>query len=155
MSVRRNLIQDTVSVLDSYLPIIVPQKACVADAVKKLQESGRGCVVVCDGETLKGIFTERDVLIKVFGENQKTDLPITQLMTPNPVTVRLQDSTAWVIKKMRKGGYRHIPVVDDQGRPIRIVSIKHIVQYLVEHFPETIYNLPPDPDQIMASREGA
>jgi CBS domain-containing protein len=55
---------------------------------------------------------------------------------------------------MEEGGYRHLPVVDQAGRPLGVLSVKRIVHYLVEHFPSTIYNLPPDPNAFPRRAEG-
>ena len=57
---------------------------------------------------------------------------------------------------MEEGGYRHLPVVVDD-RPVGILSVKRIVHYLVEHFPATVYNLPPDAPTLNhpPKREGA
>jgi hypothetical protein len=56
---------------------------------------------------------------------------------------------------MDEGGYRHLPVVDEGGRPVGVLSVKRIVHYLVEHFPTTVYNLPPNPGAVPQEREGA
>jgi hypothetical protein len=56
---------------------------------------------------------------------------------------------------MEEGGYRHLPVVDESSRVVGILSVKRIVHYLVEHFPNTVYNLPPDPNAVQQQREGA
>jgi predicted transcriptional regulator len=57
---------------------------------------------------------------------------------------------------MQAGGYRHLPVVDENRRPVGMLSAKRIVSYLVEHFPATVFNLPPDPDNNHPSEpEGA
>jgi predicted transcriptional regulator len=56
---------------------------------------------------------------------------------------------------MEEGGYRHLPVVDECSRVVGILSVKRIVHYLVEHFPNTVYNLPPDPNAVQQQREGA
>jgi CBS domain-containing protein len=56
---------------------------------------------------------------------------------------------------MVSGGYRHLPVVDEEGRPVGVLSVKQIMHYLVEHFPSTVYNLPPDPRVVPQEREGA
>jgi len=56
---------------------------------------------------------------------------------------------------MEEGGYRHLPVVDETGRTLGVLSVKRIVHYLVEHFPSTIYNLPPDPSVFPHDAEGA
>ncbi len=55
---------------------------------------------------------------------------------------------------MEEGGYRHLPVVVDD-KPVGILSVKRIVHYLVEHFPATVYNLPPYSQAFLPRREGA
>jgi CBS domain-containing protein len=76
-------------------------------------------------------------------------------MTFDPVVVRAKESVGTALRRMQEGGYRHLPVVDEAGQPVGMLSVKHIVRYLVEHFPSTIYNLPPDPGGIQQEREGA
>ncbi len=56
---------------------------------------------------------------------------------------------------MHDGGYRHMPVVEPDGAVAGVVSVKRVAEYLVEHFPATIYNLPPDPAQRIDAAEGA
>ncbi len=56
---------------------------------------------------------------------------------------------------MQTRGYRHLPVIDGNGRPQGVLSVKQIVHYIVEHFPATVYNLPPDPNVVQQEREGA
>jgi hypothetical protein len=56
---------------------------------------------------------------------------------------------------MVEGHYRHLPIVDEQGAPVAVAAVGGIVHYLVEHFPQTIYTLPPDPGKTYESREGA
>jgi hypothetical protein len=48
-----------------------------------------------------------------------------------------------------------LPIVDDDGKPTGVVAVHGIVHYLVDHFPETVYNLPPDPNAAPKAREGA
>jgi CBS domain-containing protein len=76
-------------------------------------------------------------------------------MTPNPTIVHPKDSVAFALKRMEEGGYRHLPVVDEAGQPVGVLSVKRIVHYLVEHFPATVYNLPPDPGAVPLEPEGA
>ena len=56
---------------------------------------------------------------------------------------------------MEEGGYRHLPVVDENGKAVGMLSVKRIIRYLVEHFPGAVYNLPPDPGAVQQEREGA
>ena len=69
-------------------------------------------------------------------------------MTPHPITVGPKDPVRTAIRRMQKGGYRHLPVVDENGRPVGILSARRVVHYLVEHFPALVFNQPPDPNQF-------
>jgi CBS domain-containing protein len=56
---------------------------------------------------------------------------------------------------MAEGGYRHLPIVDEDGVPQGVLAVRGIVHYLVDHFPNTVYNLPPDPSKSFIARDGA
>ena len=127
----------------------------VADAVALMRQEKVGCLLVCDSGVLVGIFTERDLLARVLGPNLPMDTPLRDVMTPGPVTIQPDDSIYCALRKMREGGHRHLPVVDADNRPQGILSVKRVVRYVVEHFPATVYNQPPDPGSIPKNREGA
>ena len=114
-----------------------------------------GAVVIVDNKKIVGIFTERDAMTRVVEQKIDGNTPIEKLMTPDPKVLRMEDSVADVIQLMNKGGYRHIPLVDSQGEIQGMVTVRDIIKYLAEHFPYEIYNLPPDPNQIMQAPEGA
>jgi CBS domain-containing protein len=69
--------------------------------------------------------------------------------------VRPKDSVQAAIKRMEKGGYRHLPVIDELGRPVGILSARRVVHFLAEHFPALVYNHPPDPTRVPDAAEGA
>jgi CBS domain-containing protein len=76
-------------------------------------------------------------------------------MTPDPITVNPKESISAALRRMEEGGYRHLPVVDHAGQAVGVLSVKRIVHYLAEHFPDTVYNLPPDPGAVPREPEGA
>lgn len=127
----------------------------VAEAIALLRQEGVGCLLVCDRERVVGIFTERDLLLRVLAQGKPLTLPLAHCMTPNPASVEPKDSISAAIQQMEAGGYRHLPVVDHEGRPLGVLSVKRIVHYIVEHFPGTVYNLPPNPNAVQQDREGA
>ena len=45
---------------------------------------------------------------------------------------------------MSVGGFRHVPVVNQRGFPVAVISVRDVVEFLVEAFPSEILNLPPD-----------
>ena len=80
---------------------------------------------------------------------------VEKVMTPSPVTIAQSASVQQAIETLESGGYRHLPVVGENGQPVGVLSVKDIVHYLVEYFPAKVYNLPPKPDQKQAARDGA
>ncbi len=127
----------------------------VRDAIRLMQDHRAGCIFVTEHNRPIGVFTERDVLTKVMDGALSLDTSILEVMTRDPQVITEGYSVANVIQTMHDGGFRHMPVVDDTGHLTHVVSVKRIVEYLVEHFPSTVFNLPPKPVQSMASREGA
>src|SRR5262249_32955577 len=113
------------------------------------------CLLVVQGQRVVGIFTERDLMRRVLAPSKPLSLSVAACMTPNPVTVQNKDPIGVAVKRMEEGGDRHLPVVDEAGRPVGVLSVKRIVHYLVEHFPATVHNLPPDPGGVPLEREGA
>lgn len=127
----------------------------VRETVEAMRKEGHGCILICDGPKLLGIFTERDLIKKVQHPKAELDQPILEFMTLKPATVRQNHSIGAAIRIMHEGHYRHLPIVDENEVPIGILSVKNIVQHIVDHFPAAVYNLPPQTGQIKFSREGA
>ena len=114
-------------------------------AVEIMNERRIGALVVVSEGMVVGIFTERDVLIRIIdrGRNPAT-LTLGDVMVRDPECLHKQASIAWVLNKMSVGGFRHVPTVDDEGRPACVVSVRDVVQFLVDSFPTEILNLPPE-----------
>ncbi len=156
MSLADNLHQDTIRDLGIEPPITVAGEDRISTAIDMLRRKSKGCALVCDpvGKLL-GIFTERDILTRVLATGRSQDDTVAEVMTPNADSVRPTDGVRDVIRRMNTGGFRHMPVVDDNDQVIGVVSVRRIVNYLIEHFPMAIYNLPQSPQTGTATREGA
>ncbi|MCL4207091.1 MAG: CBS domain-containing protein [Pirellulaceae bacterium] len=154
MDFRLNLKSETVEQLDSIPPLCVTTDTAVRDVFRQLKERRRGAVMVCREGVLVGLFTERDAL-KMMAAGDDLDVPVESVMTRDPVTAAYQDSIQEAITRMSNGGYRRLPIVDDGGRPVGVLSVRHVLRFLVEHFPQTIYTLPPTPKLGTKDREGA
>lgn len=155
MTLAKNLKIDSVSRLHPTAPRQVSPTHSVAQTVALMRQERVGCVLVCENQRVVGIFTERDLMKRVLAAGKPLTVPVGDCMTPHPVTVHPKEPIAAAVRHMEEGGYRHLPVVDSDGRPVGVLSIKRIVHYLVEHFPATVYNLPPDPGSVPNEREGA
>jgi CBS domain-containing protein len=146
---------DSVSRLQPTPPRCISPDTPVAEAVSMMRQERVGCLLVLENRELLGILTERDIMRRVMGARLPLTTTIRQCMTRNPVTVGCKETISAALRRMEEGGYRHLPVVDEAARVVGILSVKRIVHYLVEHFPNTVYNLPPDPNAVHQSREGA
>ena len=155
------LLEEPLTLLPSRPPLALGETATVKDAMQAMKRRHRGCVSITEDGTLRspliGIFTERDVLIKIIdcGRNPAT-IPLGEVMTGEPESLPIDAKLAWALNMMSIGGFRHLPVTDKRGWPAFILSVRDIVQFLVEAFPAEILNLPPDfaREKILA-RDGA
>ena len=138
-------------------PITCERSATIRQAIEVMQRERIDCVLVVDLGHLVGVFTAWDVLTKVAARGVDIDrLQIGTLMTPNPDCLSMDHELAYALNQMSIGEYRHIPLVDDHGRPTGVVSMRHIVDYLVHMFPQDVLNLPPSPAHGIAPHpEGA
>jgi CBS domain-containing protein len=146
---------DSVSRLQPTPPRCISPDLPIVDAVAMMRHDRVGCLLVLENRELLGILTERDVMRRVMGARLPLTTPVGDCMTRNPVTVGRKETISAALRRMEEGGYRHLPVVDECARVVGILSVKRIVHYLVEHFPNTVYNLPPDPAAVTQNREGA
>lgn len=156
-----SLLHQPIDLLSGRKPLVFGPEDTVTEAMRAMQRDSRGAVLITeDGTTdsrLIGIFTERDVLFRIIdrGQNPAT-LPLRQVMTPDPESLPADARLAWVLNMMSVGGFRHVPVVDDHGRPVHLVSVKDVVEFLVEAFPREVLNLPTEFRPPMTrTREGA
>lgn len=129
-------------------PVLIGESATVAEAVMAMNVNHTGCVLVQQDGRLVGIFTERDVITKVFGLADCHTVSVADVMTRDPESLESKDELAFALNRMSVGGYRHIPVVE-HGKPVGVLSVKDIVHYLADMHPEGIVNLPPSPDSAI------
>jgi CBS domain-containing protein len=156
-----SLLREPVSVLRAQKPLVFRGTATVTEAMRAMKRGHCGCVVVTDdgtaGSKVTGIFTERDVLFRIVDQGRNpAQLPLAEVMTPDPETLSVRSSVAYALNKMSVGGFRHIPVVDDGYRPAFVIAVRDIVDFLVESFPREVLNLPPvEGVKGQRAREGA
>jgi len=128
-----------VSRLDlTQVPLLVREQT-LSDAAAAMREVRHGSGLVCEAGRLVGIVTERDVL-RAVGDGDRMDATVGTVMTSRPRTLSLDDTVLDAVQWMDRGGYRRLPVVDGEGRPVGLVDVKTVVNFLVEQIPSTVYN---------------
>ena len=130
--IEKSLSEDTVQSLRPAAAVSVGEDTPLDAAVQTMRQKNIGCLLVTDAEgKLTGILSERDLLNKVAG--QVDDLAhhtVGQFMAPRPETVQADQLLAYALHRMKVGDHRHLPLVDDQGRPQKIISSRDIINYL-------------------------
>ena len=148
--------RERVSALGRREPATVHPASSLADSIAAMQAGETRSVLVTDADgRLLGVFTERDVLLRVLGREADPTAPIARFMTENPHSVRLDSSLGDAIEVMERNGFNGLPVVDDDGRVAGHLDARDVLEYIAEAFPQEVLNLPPRPHQLLEQPEGA
>ncbi len=132
------LVSSPLAALEPNVPITVGLHSSLARTVRQMNRHNIGCVLVTDAENhLAGIFTEWDVLMKVAGiVDDLSQRTIAEFMTPEPLALKEDLPIAQALNLMSIHGFRHLPLVDDNGQPTGIISFRDVVGYLNEALEE-------------------
>jgi CBS domain-containing protein len=142
---RGAFLNDTIAALEPAEPICLRETATVAEAIARMLERRHaGVLVVDDARRLTGIFTERDVLTRVAGvARDAARTALHDVMTPNPEALSVTDRIAYAVHSMSVAGYRTVPLVDAERRPVGVVTVSDVIRWLAHLYPEAVLNLPP------------
>ena len=132
----------------------VPETATIREAIQVLLDRDLGAVLIMRGGKAVGIFTERDVLRRVATSGIDQGRPVSDVMTRDPETLGRDDGIAFALNRMIVRGFRNIPIVDDAGAPLAILSLRDVVAFIVSLLPARVLNLPPEPTPGARSTDG-
>ncbi len=121
-------------------PATVSVLATVENAVQMMLGKDVGAVAVIDEQGIvAGMFTERDVLAKfaLSGRDAKTT-PVRELMSPMVEMATEETTAAEAFKVMLERHYRHLPVVDEHGKVLGILSIRNILEARIDDLLEEL-----------------
>ncbi len=143
--IRGALLNDTIAVLGPAEPVCLGETATVQEAIERMLAHRQAGVLVIDADgRLVGIFTERDVLTRVAGLGRDPrQTALGAVMTRDPEALGLGDRVAYAVHSMSVAGYRTVPLVDAERRPLGVVTVSDVIRWLAGLFPEAVLNLPP------------
>lgn len=131
-----------------------PPELSIEEAVELMHGHKSGYIVIAKNKKVVGIFTETDLVMKILEKEVDWKKPVSEFMTKEPAVLKMTDSVGTAIDVMGQGPFYHIPLVDEKGELANVLSVRTLIRFLAEFYPVEIYNLPPKPDQIMATPEG-
>jgi CBS domain-containing protein len=115
----------------------LPDTASVASAFALMSRETHDCVLVTRGDALAGIFTSRDFLNRVAAVRGDPDkLTLAEVMTKSPRTLRPGDDVVFAINWMALEGFRNVPIVDDGGRLLGVLTVWDVMRHLDNFFEE-------------------
>lgn len=118
----------------------------VHEAAELMSEGHLGVIGVVRDGAFVGIFTERDVVMRVVSKGlAPTDVRLRDVMTPRPESLRVDDSLAYLAYEMQVRGHCHVPVCEIDGSVRGVCSMRDLLAYLLEPVERRISTLPPAP----------
>ena len=109
----------------------------VARAFDAMSREAHDCVLIVNGDELAGIFTSRDFLNRVAAHRRDpSSLRLGDVMTAAPRTLRPRDGVAFAINWMAIEGFRNVPIVDDLGAILGVLTVWDVMRHLGDVFEE-------------------
>ncbi|MFN2578397.1 MAG: cyclic nucleotide-binding/CBS domain-containing protein [Pyrinomonadaceae bacterium] len=152
MSQLPNACDQKVSALRTDDYVAVSRFTPLSQAIEAMKKDEGGYVIITDDGRVAGIFTERDMLTKVSGQNVDLQSPIEKWMQASVETLSPEATIGDAVRLMNDRSFRNIPLVVD-GQLRGSISVFDIITYLAECYPKATMNLPPL-RQVMDTVEG-
>lgn len=112
-------------------PFVCGPDTTLIEAAAAMEESDLGSLAVVEGMNLLGLVTERDIR-RAVANRTDLDSPVSSVMSDDPDTfdpdLDVWDAASWI----GESGYRHLPVVDDEGALLGVISVRDLLKALVD-----------------------
>jgi len=122
--------------------VTVRQDSTVMDAVRTMDRESIGAVAVTQGHMLVGMFSERDLMLRVVSERRDPEQTLVRDVMTSPVATIHRDSTADdALKLMLEKHIRHLPIVDRDGRLAGMISMRSLLHDKVAELTDQLDSL--------------
>lgn len=112
--------------------ITIERTETVRDAARTMREHNLGALVVTGGGAIQGIISERDLMNRVVAEGiDPSQVTVGEVCTPDPTTVEASVSVSECYQLIMQKGFRHLPIRDENNRPIGIISSRDFLRCLM------------------------
>lgn len=147
-------LQEPLVALNLSAAVTVDPTATLREAMDRMRDRRVGCVVVMSGSELVGIFTERDVLMRLAGLEVDLDDPVADYMTHRPECVPDGTRIVTALAMMLEGGFRHVPVLSG-SHVVGVFSMRDAMRIVADEHEDALLTAPPAGQSYGAVREGA
>ena len=116
--------------------------ATVYEAVRTMDRENIGAVLIADRGAVLGIFSERDVMLRVVLKGRDPEhTPIMEVMSTPVETIARTNTVDDALKMMLDKHIRHLPVIDSEGAPVAMLSIRNLLHEKVEDLTDQLDSL--------------
>lgn len=123
-------------------PLVVSPETSTMKAVELMTERGVGAVAVEKDDRLVGIFTERDLMTRVVARRRSAlETPVGEVMTRDPFVAPHRMTPSEAFEFMTDKHFRHLPIVDEKGKTVGMLSVRHLMTGIVEHLSRELEGL--------------
>ena len=128
--------------ISSRFVVTVSRTATVLDAIQAMAGAKVGSIAVVDGSVLVGIFSERDVMLRVVAEGRDPkSTAIEEVMTSPVQTIQKRTTNDEALRIMVQNRIRHLPVVDEKGEIQAMVSMRSLLEEKVQDLHQQLDSL--------------
>lgn len=107
----------------------------VGKAFDAMSRESHDCVLIIDRDAIAGIFTSRDFLNRIAAVRRDPQtVRLGDVMTAAPRTLRPRDNVAFAINWMAVEGFRNVPIVDDAGAVLGVLTVFDVMRHLGDVF---------------------
>lgn len=137
-------------------PLLVERDTSVRAVAERMRELHSGSALIVDDGHLVGIFTERDLLVRVVSVGRDpARTEVAEVMTDAPEALPEDATMAQALRFLAQTHYRHAPLINEQGVPTSMLSTSALIGFVSETFPKEILNAPPESSEPIQEEEGA
>ncbi len=156
MGLFENMQTDRVSELACREPVLVRPEQPIREVVQAMREGGLGCAILVDEEQRpQGLFVERTLTQLLASNPEALDEPVADHVDSQWPQVTIDDPIAAVLKALVTNNTRFLPVVDKQGKVIKLTGQKGLMEFIADHFPDQVTAQRVGQKPYMQEREGA
>ena len=114
-------------------PVTIDESTSIKEAATLMKQQNISCCLIVgqDGKLI-GVISERDIIQKVILEDVDLQERVSNIMMKAPKTTGTNVTIASVLSLMANGGYRHVPLVDKEGIPVGMISVRNIVAFITK-----------------------
>lgn len=147
--------QEQLKYLPLQKPLLMNSTTSIRQTLTAMQKKKTSCSLILDDSgKVCGIFTERDLIDKVYGVNFKDSVAVSSVMAKDLVAMKSTSTVLEAVETFSTHRFRHMPVFDGDNQLEGLLSVRVLSDYIAEQLPKEVLYLPPNANQVSKTISG-